>query len=240
MRWPQLVRGELIRRENRFRAAVRVAGAETSAHVANSGRLRELLVPGSAVWLVPVESETRKTAPRKTGYDLALVESQGALVSVDARLPNRLFAEALAGRWPDCEGRPVTVMPEARRGESRLDFVLSSGERRCWVEVKSVTLVREGLALFPDAPTLRGARHLRELADAIADRDVGAEGDRAAVVFIVQRGDATRFAPNAETDPAFARALTEAARAGVAVRAFGCRVDLGGIVLANELPVQLA
>ena len=230
MRWPPLVRGELIRRENRFRVAVRVDGLETAAHLANSGRLRELLQPGVPVWLTSVEG-----AARKTHYDLALVEHEGALVSVDARLPNRLFAEALAAHWLDCGAGPVQVQAEARLGASRLDFRLSTVEARCWVEVKSVTLVRDGLALFPDAPTLRGARHLRELAAALQ----GCQ-ERAAVVFLVQRDDAQCFAPNSDADPAFARALAEAAHAGVAVRAYGCRVSLREIVVAGELPVQLS
>jgi len=230
MRWPPLVRGELIRRENRFRVAVRVDGVETAAHLANSGRLRELLRPGVPAWLISVEG-----AARKTPYDLALVEHEGALVSVDARLPNRLFAEALATRWPQCGAGAVQVQAEARLGASRLDFRLTTAEACCWVEVKSVTLVRNGLALFPDAPTLRGARHLRELAAALQG-----DQERAAVVFLVQRGDAQRFAPNADTDPAFARTLSEAAQAGVAVHAYGCRVDLEEIVVAGELPVQLS
>lgn len=229
MRWPPLVRGELIRRENRFRVSVRVHGAETAAHLANSGRLRELLQPGASAWLI-----AREGAARKTAYDLALVEHEGALVSVDARLPNRLFAEALAAHWPPCGAGPVQVQPEPRLGASRVDFCLTSPQARCWVEVKSVTLVRGGLALFPDAPTLRGARHLRELAAALQG-----DSEQAAVVFVVQRGDATCFAPNRETDPAFARALAEAAQAGVAVRAYGCRVHLDEIAMDAELPVQL-
>ncbi len=229
MRFPNLIEGRLIQRENRFRAAVEVSGQMASAHVANSGRLRELLTPGRRVWLADGAS-SRPGSPRKTAYDLVLVECEGALVSIDARVPNRLFAEALAPTW--WVGGEARLVPEARRGASRLDFRLARGDRSAWVEVKSVTLARDRVALFPDAPTARGRRHLEALAQAAA------QGDEAAVVFIVQRGDAESFSPNAEADPAFAQRLAEVAAQGVAVRAFRCAVSLWEITLAHEIPIR--
>jgi sugar fermentation stimulation protein A len=223
-----LVQGRLALRENRFRARVLLADEPVAAHVPNSGRLRELLVPDARVWLAPAARPGRRTA-----YDLALVEHAGRLVSVDARLPNALFGEALAADWQAC-GRVLQVQREAPLGSSRLDYCLTGTAGRCWVEVKSVTLVRDGVAMFPDAPTARGVRHVRELQAAVA------AGEAAAVVFVVQRDDAHAFRPYAENDPAFATALTQAAAAGVQVRAYRCRVATTGVWLDSEIPVLLA
>ncbi len=165
MQWPTpLQPARFVRRENRFRAIVERDGQLLAAHVPNSGRLGELFTPGAAVWVAPFADLTG----RKTVCHLALVEYAGTLVSVDARLPNRLVAEALAaGRLTPLAGY-ATVRAEVRTGASRLDFLLSDGpdaaRPRCWLEVKSVTLVEDGLALFPDAPTTRGVKHLEELA----------------------------------------------------------------------------
>lgn len=222
----ELVSGRLVARDNRFRATVCVAGREVPAHVPNSGRLRELLTPGREVWLAPAAQLGRKTA-----FDLALVQLPSGLVSIDARLPNALFAEALAPHW--LGGSPEhQVAREVRLGGSRLDFLLTSPAGRCWVEVKSVTLVHEGVALFPDAPTARGARHVHELQRAAE------AGEGAAVVFIIQRADATCFQPYAANDPALAAALVAAQMAGVVVRAYRCWVSTAGIRIADEIPVE--
>jgi sugar fermentation stimulation protein A len=136
-----------------------------------------------------------------------------------------------AGRLPEfaCNG----IRPEVRYGDSRLDFRLTGPEGVCWVETKSVTLVTDGVAYFPDVPTARGSRHLRELLAIVGD------GERAAVVFIVQREDAVSFAPAAAVDPLFAETLRQVAEAGVEVRAYVCRVDMTEIVLDHPIPVQL-
>lgn len=228
MQLPKLIRGHFVRRDNRFRATVVVDAHETWAHVPNSGRLGELFTPGRPVWLAPATDPNRKTA-----YDLKLVEYAGGLVSVDARLPNPLFEEALAtGLLPDL-AFPI-VEREVTRHDSRLDFRLSGPTGVCWVETKSVTLVEDGVALFPDAPTRRGHKHLLELIDAIDS------GDRAAVVFVVQRPDARCFAPHHEADPDLADALHQAAEAGVEVRACTCRVTQEELAIVGELPVARA
>ena len=147
-----LVEGHLVRRDNRFRVTAEVGGREVWAHLPNSGRLGELLLPGRRVVLV------ERAAPgRKTGYDLSLVEHEGRWVSVDARLPNDLVEEALlAGRLEPLAGYPA-MRREVTRGRSRFDFLLEApGRRPCLVEVKSITLVVDGLGCFPDAVTLRG------------------------------------------------------------------------------------
>ncbi|HIQ04816.1 MAG TPA: DNA/RNA nuclease SfsA [Anaerolineae bacterium] len=228
-----LVPARFLHRENRFRVTVEVEGDRVAAHLPNSGRLEELLTPDRPVWLEPAGR-----AGRKTAYDLRLVCFAGVLVSVDARLPNSLLAEALTASHLTPFTEYPLVTREVRRGESRLDFHLNGATDAppCWIETKSVTLVdrvQTGLALFPDAPTVRGRRHLKELAAAVAD------GERAAVVFVVQRSDATRFAPNASADAAFATALAEAARVGVELYAYTCQVTLEGVALDGSIPVDL-
>jgi len=229
MQLPSTVEGRFVRRENRFRVTVELAGRTEAAHLPNSGRLEELLVPGRTCYLVP-----RAASYRRTPYDLLLVACCGVLVSVDARLPNRLFAEAVtAGRLAPFAGCTV-LEAEVRRGGSRLDFRLRGPRRTCWVETKSVTLVEDGLALFPDAPTARGRRHLEGLAALVQ------KGQRAAVVFVVQRPDAVAFAPNARADPPFARLLAEVISQGVEVYAFRCRVTQHAIsIVPSGLPVFL-
>jgi sugar fermentation stimulation protein A len=223
-----LIPGRFVRRDNRFRVTVSVAGEAVAAHLPNSGRLTELLIPGRACWLVEFDDPRRKTR-----FDLTLVEYAGVLVSVDARLPNVLLAEALAvGRLEPFRGH-TDFKREVRLGESRLDFRLGGAAGVCWVEVKSVTLVEDGVAWFPDAPTARGARHLRELTAAVG-RD-----ERAAAVFVVQRADARRFAPHDQADAAFGEALREAAHAGVGVYAWTCAVDRQTITIAGRIPVDL-
>jgi sugar fermentation stimulation protein A len=224
MRQPPLVQARFVRRDNRFRATVEVGGQETWAHVPNSGRLTELFTPGRPVWLAPVSAPHRKTS-----FDLKLVELAGVLVSVDARLPNPLFAEALASSNLPGWDAP-SIEREVSYGHSRLDFRLSGPAGVCWVETKSVTLVQDGVARFPDAPTARGRRHLQTLISAVR------AGDRATVVFVVQRPDAQRFSPHHEADPDFATALQQAACAGVAYRAYTCRVSRHEITLAHEIP----
>jgi sugar fermentation stimulation protein A len=223
------VAGRFVVRENRFRVTVEVNGRQVGAHLPNSGRLGELLVSGRRVVLVE-----RSGAGRKTGYDLSLIEMDGRWISLDARLPNDLVEEALdAGRLPPLAGYP-TVRREVPFSRSRFDFVLEAPDRpSCLLEVKSVTLVIDGLACFPDAVTARGRRHVEELAGAIA------LGYRAAVVFVVQRDDAVGFRPHDESDPDFGRALRQAAKRGVEIYAFGCRLEPGWVKLERALPVHL-
>jgi len=207
--FPDLVPGSFVRRENRFLAAVVVDGRTVGAHVPNSGRLAELLRPEQPVWLA-----LRDSARRKTRYDLLLAADGEILVCVDSRMANALLEEYLDVVIEE----DVQIESEVRLGQSRIDFALRKRGGVRWIEAKCCTLVREGTALFPDAPTARGRRHLRELTIARA------EGHGAAVYFVVQRSDAVRFAPNAETDPEFALALKGAAEAGVMVKALSCRV----------------
>lgn len=226
--FPSFVPGKFVQRKNRFVAVVEMNnGRRSEAHVPNSGRLGELLVPGYDVMVASARPG------RKTAYDLALVNLEGFWVSIDSRLPNQLFAAGLRRSfWPMIPGNG-TWRPEVSWEDSRLDGIWESEGGRTWVEVKSVTLVENGVAMFPDAPTQRGRRHLYHL------RDLVERGERALVAFIIQRPDAELFSPNPRTDPAFAAALSRAAEAGVTIVACTCRLDLEGIVLDKMIPVEL-
>jgi len=225
----QLVEGRFVARDNRFRVTVEVTGQQVWAHLPNSGRLGELLVPGCRAILIE-----RPGAGRKTGYDLSLVEKDGRWISVDARLPNDLVAEALrSGALAPLVGYP-SLRREVAFGRSRFDLVLEApGRRPCLVEVKSITLLVEGLGCFPDAITARGRRHVSELAGLLA------RGYRAAVVFVVQRDDAQGVRPHDESDPEFGQALRAAARRGVELYAYACHVEPGRAAITHPLPVYL-
>lgn len=224
-----LVEGRFVARDNRFRVTIDLEGDPVWAHLPNSGRLGELLVPDRRVLLAE-----RAGAKRKTRYDLCLVELDGTWVSVDARLPNDLVEEALgAGQIAPLSGYS-TVRREVPFGNSRLDFLLqATGRRPCLVEVKSVTLVLDELGCFPDAVTARGRRHVNELAESLQ------AGYRSAVLFVVQRDDAIGFRPHDESDPAFGRALRAAAARGVEVYCYGCQVAPGSVQIVDALPVHL-
>jgi sugar fermentation stimulation protein A len=230
-----LTPGRFLQRDNRFRVVVEVDGRETAAHLPNSGRLGELLTPGREVRLASMPNPRRKTP-----YDLKLVRYAGVWVSVDARLPNPLFAEAFRrGHLPGFEGyaelHPEVTLDDVQRPDaraSRIDFLLTGPAGRCWVETKSVTLVEAGVARFPDAPTGRGRRHLEALVRAVE------WGDQAAVIFVVQRPDARAFEPHAVADPLFAQTLHRAQTAGVTVLAHRCCVSEDEITLDTPIPVD--
>ena len=225
-----LTEGRFIHRPNRFASLVRLDsdGSEVMVHVANSGRMRELLQEGNRVFLTPVTEKARKTA-----YDLALVEVNGLMVSADARLPIVLVAEAVGDGLLSPFQNFSVLRREVVFGESRLDLLLEEPESLCYVEVKSVTLVEDRTALFPDAPTSRGRKHIGSLLKALRD------GHRAAVVFVVQREDADRFRPNDEADPEFGRALRDAVQSGVEAYAYRCHVTRKEIRITSPLEVLL-
>ena len=222
-----LVEGIFLERVNRFLARVEVNGREVDVHVANSGRMKELFVPGWRVLVRPVTGEHRKTK-----FDLVLVDMGSALASADARMPNALVAEGVAnGHLQQFAGYPE-IRREVTFGDSRLDLMLEGPSGRCYIEAKSVTLVQKGVALFPDAPTVRGAKHLRTL------KAVLEVGHRAAVVFVIQRPDASQFATSDPSDPALAYALRSAVAAGVEAYAYNCQVTEQSIRLDQSLPIR--
>ena len=222
-----LIEGKFITRLNRFAAMVEVQGQEVMVHLANSGRLGELLVPGYRMILKPAPGEHRKTH-----YDLALVDLGTTLCSADARLPSTLFAEALDERRVAEFQDYTSVRREVTYKESRLDLLLEGGREPCFIETKSVTLVEDGLALFPDAPTLRGVKHLHSLVDAKKN------GYRASVVFVIQRDDAGAFSPYDIADPEFGQTLRSSMAAGVEAFAYCCRVTEKEVRLTSRLPIK--
>jgi sugar fermentation stimulation protein A len=224
-----LVEALFVRRENRFAAEVKVDGSTERAFIPNTARMEELLRPEHPVLLVE-----RGHPGRATRWDLVAVELPHTLVAIDARVPNIVVGDALrAGEISQLRGYD-SVRPEVTWGNSRFDFNLSNGTREALVEVKSCTLVDgQGRALFPDAPTVRGARHVSELSRAVS------EGIGAAVVIVVQRSDGRLFAPNDRTDPAFGDALRAAAKAGVEVVVRRTEVTRRGVDLAGPVPVDL-
>jgi len=219
----------LVKRLNRFVALIEVENKEELAHIPNSGRMGELLYPGAQVIVKRADNKERKT-----GYDLLFAFDNGNMVAIDSRLPNDLLAEGLQGGMLPELGGYRHVKREPGWGNSRFDLLLQEdGREDCLVEIKSVNLVKEGTALFPDAPTLRGRRHLDELARAAG------EGIRPAVFFLVMREDSYRVCPNDSLDPLFGKALRSAKEKGVEVLARGCRLKGYRVEIDKPLPVIL-
>ena len=215
-----------LSRPNRFIARVELDGREETVHVKNTGRCKELLIPGRTVWL-----EEGANPNRKTRYDLIAVDKDGLLVNMDAQAPNKVFAEwAQAGHFVP----GLTLLrPETTWGQSRFDFYWEAGDRRGFLEVKGCTLEEGGFCSFPDAPTQRGVKHLQELAACMED------GYEAAVCFVIQMEGMTSFSPNDATHPAFGDALRAAHAAGVRVLALGCHVEPDRLEITHSIPVIL-
>lgn len=217
MRYDNIVQGVFLNRPNRFIAQVALGGTVETVHVKNTGRCRELLLPGAAVWLTASDRPDRKTK-----YDLVAVrKSNGLLINIDSQAPNKAAAEWLAGRGYD------RVLPEYRYGESRIDFCMERGGERYLMEVKGCTLERDGIGYFPDAPTERGVKHLREL---IKARQEGCHG---ILAFVIQMDGVTEVRANLRTDPAFAEVLEAAQAAGVELWFLPCHVEPDGLVICG-------
>ena len=226
MRYENVCMGRFISRPNRFIAHVLLDGETVVCHVKNTGRCRELFVPGATVVLAKSTNPARKTA-----YDLIAVYKGDKLINIDSQAPNRVFHE-----WAQAGGfrKDITyIRPETFYGQSRLDFYLETSDQKVLVEVKGVTLEDEGKVLFPDAPTIRGTRHLRELTAAAA------QGYVCYVMFVIQMSGANSFSPNDATDPDFGKALREAAAHNVHVLAYDCRVTEDLLEMGERVPVLL-
>ena len=210
--------GEFVERNNRFVARVLLDGREQTVHVKNTGRCRELLVPGAEVFLSEADAPGRKTK-----YDLIAVRREdGELFNIDSQAPNRV-----TGDWLQKQGFD-RILPEYAFGNSRIDFYMERGEGKHLLEVKGCTLDREGIGYFPDAPTLRGTKHLRELTEAAKT------GYHAAVAFVMQAACMKTVLPNRETDPAFAEALEQAREAGVQILCLPCQVEPDRIEIISD------
>lgn len=227
MHYPSVQKARFLSRSNRFVAYVEWKGTTLLCHVKNTGRCKELLLPGAAVYLC----ESRNPA-RKTRFDLIAVEKNGVLFNIDSQAPNQVAWEWL---WDGGLGFfPSLVRPEQKFGASRLDFYYEAPERKGFLEVKGVTLEQDEMLYFPDAPTERGVKHLEEL------MKCKAAGYEAGVLFVIQTTKAKAFAPNWETHPAFGYALQRAYKAGVRVLARCCEVAPDRMTLCQKaVPVLL-
>ena len=226
MKYRQIVEAVFLERPNRFIAYVDLLGKKETVHVKNTGRCRELLQKGAKVYLEEGAHEGRKTA-----YDLVAVKKGGRIINMDSQAPNRAVEEWL--RKKELFPELTLLKPEVKYKNSRFDFYIESGDQKIFMEVKGVTLEEEGVVRFPDAPTQRGLRHIRELTAAAR------EGLGAAVIFVVQLAEARYFAPNDATQPEFGRALLEAREAGVRLIARRCEVTPLEITLGEEIPIRL-
>lgn len=226
MRYDRMLEAVFLSRPNRFVALVRLDGQEVICHVKNTGRCKELLVPGATVYIQKAASPERKTA-----YDLIAVRKGTRLINMDAAAPNQVVGEwARAGHLlPE----PTLVKAEARRGASRLDYYIENATRKAWVEVKGVTLEEDGHVRFPDAPTERGVKHLSELEACVRD------GYEAYAIFVIQMEGVKDFSPNWATHPAFGEALIKAAAHGVQIIALDCHVEVDAMSIRQAVPVVL-
>ena len=225
MEYASMVPGRFIKRPNRFIAHIEINGQEEICHVKNTGRCRELLPEGAAVWC-----EQAQNPARKTKFDLITVQKGHRLINMDSQAPNAAAKEWLAqGGLGEIEN----LKPESRHGDSRFDFSFTKDGKPCFLEVKGVTLENDGVCAFPDAPTTRGAKHLRELTSLVK------EGYGAYVLFVIQMADVKYLHPNDLTDLGFGAALREAAAAGVKVLAMDCAVTPNTMALRSPVEVKL-
>ncbi|MCR5720503.1 MAG: DNA/RNA nuclease SfsA [Lachnospiraceae bacterium] len=219
MKYDNITKAIFISRPNRFIAEVDIEGHKETVHVKNTGRCKELLIPGCEVYL---------TAPgnpeRKTKYDLVAVrKSNGILFNIDSQAPNKVVKEWLLERDFD------KVIPEYTYGESRIDFYMERGDERYLMEVKGCTLEVDGMGYFPDAPTKRGVKHLRELQKAVN------EGYKAVLAFVIQMDGVSEVIPNKKTDPEFEEAFEAAKSGGVEILFLRCHVDPDSLIISDTV-----
>ena len=225
MHYANMIPGTFLARPNRFIAHVELNGQTEVVHVKNTGRCRELLPVGAQVWCQKSDNPNRKTK-----FDLITVRKGHRLINMDSQAPNTAAKEWLAaGGLGDIEN----LRAETKHGDSRFDFSFTKDGKPCYLEVKGVTLETEGVCAFPDAPTERGAKHLRGLTQAVR------EGCGGYVLFVIQMADVKFLHPNDATDPEFGKALREAAAAGVEVLAVDCAVTEDSMTIRDFVPVRL-
>ena len=226
MRYEHIVTGTFISRPNRFIAMVDVSGTVERCHVKNTGRCRELLVEGATVYLSVPDNPNRSTP-----YDLVAVMKGDRLINMDSQIPNAVAAESL--REIPMFSRVTGIRREYTYGNSRIDIFAADDDNRYLVEVKGVTLEDYGVVRFPDAPTERGVKHVRELISSMKD------GYVPCLLFVIQMDDVRYFEPNRATDPEFADALKEAKDAGVNILAYTCNVTPDSMTLKDPVEVRV-
>ena len=227
MQYTNVMVGKFIARPNRFIAHVEIAGREEIVHVKNTGRCKELLLPGVTVYV-----QHFPEGKRKTKYDLIAVEKQNILINMDSQAPNKVVQEWLVAKEPF--GKITYLKPECKHGDSRFDFYLETEAKKIFIEVKGVTLEEKGVVMFPDAPTERGVKHVQELCHCLE------QGYEAAIIFVVQMSGSRYFTPNRRTHAAFATALEQAAASGVQLMALTCAVTPDSLIINGTLPIHLA
>jgi len=225
MKYSNMVQGTFLKRPNRFIAHVLIDGLEEIAHVKNTGRCRELLLPGARVIL----QDHGPDAKRKTRYSLISVYKEDMLVNMDSQVPNRVVMDALVDGKIQGLGVPELIKGEQRFGDSRFDVYYRDGDREGFIEVKGVTLEIDGLSKFPDAPTIRGTKHIMEMARAVED---GYEGN---ILFLIQMKGPKTFTPNRVMDPAFGEALDMAIKRGVRVHVYDSLVTFDSIQIGSKI-----
>ena len=225
MTYKKMVPGVFLKRPNRFIAHIEIDGKEEICHVKNTGRCRELLADKAQVWCLDALSPTRKTR-----YDLIAVQKGKRLVNMDSQAPNAAAKEFLEKGGL---GEISHLKPEYKMGSSRFDFAFQKDGKQCFLEVKGVTLETDGICAFPDAPTERGTKHLREL------KSLAEQGFGTYVLFVIQMENVAFLQPNDSTDPAFGKALREAEKAGVQVLAYDCCVTPDSMVIRQPVAVKL-
>ncbi|MBQ5327352.1 MAG: DNA/RNA nuclease SfsA [Oscillospiraceae bacterium] len=223
MEYKNITAGQFISRPNRFIAKVNINGTEHTVHVKNTGRCKELLVPGCTVYLEKSDNPNRKTL-----YDLVAVLKGDRIINMDSQAPNTVFEEWVKKQLPT-----AFVKREMTYKDSRFDCYIETGTNKIFVEVKGVTLEENGYVRFPDAPTERGIKHINGLTDALEN------GYKACVFFVIQMEDAVSFSPNYDTQPRFGRALKKAREAGVEILAYSCRVTPERLEIDKPVPVVL-
>ena len=231
MRYHNVFPAIFCSRPNRFIAVTMREGKEEVVHVKNTGRCRELLMSGSKVYLTKSENPQRKTK-----FDLIAVEKKtknGAsiLINMDSQAPNDVIAEWI--RAGNLFSPNAVVRRETTFSRSRFDFYVEDGDERAYLEVKGVTLEEDGCALFPDAPTLRGVRHVEELIRVVQ------QGMKAYLIFVIQMNQVSSFSPNDETHKAFGDALRRAKKAGVELFALSCTVEPDALFIDKKIPIIL-
>ncbi len=222
MKYENIVKGEFLSRPNRFIAEVLIDGKKETVHVKNTGRCRELLVDGAEVFLFRSSNPSRKTK-----YDLVAVRKGKKLINMDSQIPNDVVEEWLIKG--NLFSEKAVIKREVTYKKSRFDFYIEDGDRKIFLEVKGVTLENEGVAMFPDAPTERGVKHINELIS------LRKEGYEAFVLFVIQMEDVNLFKPNDVTHKAFGDALRKAEKSGVEILAMNCKVTENSIEISDNI-----
>ena len=226
MKYDNIKKGIFIDRPNRFIANVEIDGKSEIVHVKNTGRCRELLIPGVTVYVQEFKNTTRKTK-----FDLIAVCKGSELYNMDSQAPNKVFGEWIlkSGYFGEVE----YIKPECKYGDSRFDFYIQTKDRKIYAEVKGVTLEEDGILMFPDAPTERGVKHIKELCKCVE------EGYDACICFVIQTEKAEYFTPNIRTHPQFAEALLEAKNKGVEILCLNCKVREDFLEIDDFVEVKL-